>query len=383
MNHILKSPVRPALALGLFGALTIGCTDPAERTETQEIIENLVEAGFPADDIQVVDGVVYVGRDAAVTLAASREMLETQGTSEEQYRTNNLVGSAVTKICINAPGFTGMFSTALDLAIQNYNDRPLSFRMVRAPSTGCSATINATINPSQNGGSAGFPSGGMPYGQIIIGGLLSNYGVDVIEHVITHELGHAIGFRHSDYYNRAISCGTGGNEGDAGIGAVLIPGTPSTANVGGSIMNSCFRSVETGEFTGTDLVALNALYGVPSAASWGWSSVSNVKLDGVDNVTSVPAGAPVPLSTQFFIDAGAAGCPGCITQMVFGVSGGGSKSCVYSGVGVVNSSAGGVLIAPATPGIYDVWATHAWQYTCNDAMNVSNGGARVGIIHVY
>jgi len=110
------------------------------------------------------------------------------------------------------------------------------------------------------GGSSGFPSGGQPYGQIKIGVSMNNYSVDVNEHVITHELGHCIGFRHSDYYNRSISCGSGGNEGDAGIGAILIPGTPSTATVGGSVMNSCFRASENGEWTSTDVTALNALY---------------------------------------------------------------------------------------------------------------------------
>ncbi len=75
-----------------------------------------------------------------------------------------------------------------------------------------------------------------------------------------HEIGHTMGFRHSDYYNRSLSCGTGGNEGSAGVGAILIPGTPSTATVGGSVMNSCFRSSETGEFTSTDVTALQTLY---------------------------------------------------------------------------------------------------------------------------
>jgi hypothetical protein len=30
--------------------------------------------------------------------------------------------------------------------------------------------------------------------------------------------------------------------------------------VGGSIMNSCFRSTETGNFTSSDITALNTLY---------------------------------------------------------------------------------------------------------------------------
>lgn len=87
-----------------------------------------------------------------------------------------------------------------------------------------------------------------------------SYSAGVNAHVVMHEIGHTIGFRHSDYYRRKISCGRGGNEGSSGIGAILIPGTPSTATVGGSVMNACFRSSETGQWTSTDITALNVLY---------------------------------------------------------------------------------------------------------------------------
>jgi len=250
-----------ALVIG-YGAMGMGCT-ASPRPETDEIIDNLIQAGFPTSEITVVGDTVYAGRDAEVSLAASREMVKTGGSREEQYRTTNLISTGLTKICINGSTFTGVFSTALDLAIQNYDEQPLSFAMARTPSGGCSFTINAVIAPGVVGGSSGFPSGGLPFGTINIGDGLSTFSVDTIEHVITHEIGHTIGFRHSDYFNRSISCGTGGNEGDAGIGAILIPGTPSDATVGASIMNSCFRTAETGEFTATDLTALQALYGVP------------------------------------------------------------------------------------------------------------------------
>jgi hypothetical protein len=232
--------------------------DSAE--DTQEIIDNLKQVGYPDSEIMVVDGLVYVGRDAVVNLEASREMLLTDDTGEEQYRTNNLMSRSFTRICINAPGFTGNFSTAMNNAIANYTNLALTFNFVRTPATGCQRTIQAVIQAGVVGGSAGFPSGGNPFGQINIGGGLSSFSVDVIEHVITHELGHCIGFRHSDWFNRSISCGSGGSEGTGGVGAVHIPGTPTGAVVGGSLMNSCFRSTENGEFTSSDLTALNLLY---------------------------------------------------------------------------------------------------------------------------
>jgi hypothetical protein len=244
------------------GAVLAGCGGTEAQSENEQIISNLVEAGFPADDIMVAAGKVYVGLDAHVTLEASEEMLQPGAESAEQYHTTNLVGTSVTKICVNPTSTFNSYarlSQGLNDAIANYNALGLRITFARGPTTGCTANITAQTM-SGTGGSAGFPSGGKPYGTINIGTGLNSYSADVNEHVITHELGHAIGFRHSDYYNRAISCGSGGNEGTAGVGAIHIPGTPTTATVGGSVMNSCFRSTETGEWTSSDRTALNYLY---------------------------------------------------------------------------------------------------------------------------
>jgi hypothetical protein len=255
-----------ALSIGIFA---YGCSSdpsdpaPGSAQEQDEIIDNLVQAGFPADDIMVSDGVVYVGRDAAVSLEASREMLDVGNSELEQYRTNNLVGNVGT-ICVEGTelgGFSNRFNNALNRAIDNYNQLGLSFsvRRISGNASGCGAVIDGNV-VGGTGGSSGFPSGGQPFGAINIGSGLQQFSTGVVEHVITHEIGHTVGLRHSDFFNRSISCGTGGNEGDGGVGAILIPGTPSGATVGGSLMNSCFRSQETGNFSGTDVTALQTLY---------------------------------------------------------------------------------------------------------------------------
>lgn len=244
--------------------------DESERLTEQEIISNyLLEAGYPESEIQVLDdGRVIVGRDAVVTMQAAREMAGHTNDFEldegfRQYRTTNIINTGVVQtICIEptAEFDANEASAALDLAIQRYNDLNLQFTMVRNGGN-CDATIAARIDNS-GGGVAGFPAGGLPYHEFYIGASVTgNYGVPVGAHVIEHELGHCVGFRHSDYYNRSVSCGGGPtNEGDGGVGAIHIEGTPETAVFNGSVMNSCYNSGSNGVWTASDEVALSCLY---------------------------------------------------------------------------------------------------------------------------
>ncbi len=247
--------------------------DSEYGNETQEIIENLRDAGFPNEEIGVLeDGTVYVGLDAVVTLEASRELVGTTShgdVQDRQYSTNNIVSPSIGTICIDGSEFDdtglGVLSPALDGAIENYNAQNLSFRMVRTTgaNTGCDAEIAANLI-NGGGGIAGLPSGGVPYGEINIGINARNYPLAVTRHLIMHELGHTVGFRHSDWYNRRISCGNQpgpSNEGVTIFGANQIPGTPAEAVFNGSVMNACFNGGSTGLWTDTDVIALQALFG--------------------------------------------------------------------------------------------------------------------------
>jgi hypothetical protein len=256
----------------LFGCSESQDVDSVElerEAAIEEIVDNLLAADYPESEIEVRDdGIVVVGGDAVVSLEASREMIgltsdgHDHGDEFRQYRTTNLVGAGIVTICVDGSAFTGTMGTGLDNAIANYNQQNLSLTLVRTSGSnaGCDAEIvGSTKGPA--GGQSGFPAGGLPYDKFQVGKGTASYGVDVVEHVITHEIGHTIGFRHSDYYNRSISCGGGAsNEGDAGIGAILIPGTPANAVDNGSVMNSCFNLGSTGEWTNSDVTALNALY---------------------------------------------------------------------------------------------------------------------------
>lgn len=242
--------------------------------EYEVIVENLIDAGFPENDIMVLeDGRVVVGRDAVVTLQASRELagVTSDGAGDEfrQYRTDNTVNPAVVgTICITTSADFDSYPSmrdAVDLAIDRYNAEGLVFTFGR-DGAGCNAgTADAVIAgqlDNSGGGVSGFPAGGLPYNEFFVDrDLADQYGINVAAHVIMHELGHCIGFRHTDYYNRSISCGGAPtDEGDGGVGAIHIDGTPTTAVLGGSVMNSCYSSNSTGLWTPSDVTALDCLY---------------------------------------------------------------------------------------------------------------------------
>ncbi|MGB5818793.1 MAG: M57 family metalloprotease [Saonia sp.] len=242
--------------------------------ELRTQLDNLALSSTAVESYKTVfpDGTSFsgflIGGDIMMTadeIMNSSIFAEQGGIQSEQYRTNNLVSQPRT---ISVIGYTGgSFAlssrgrTGLQWAINNYNNLNLgiTFTLQFAASTNADMVIfdNSVNNPGRAGGSAGFPSGGNPNKFIQIYGL-ANSSNNVNEHVITHEMGHSVGFRHTDYFSRQ-SCGENINEGSAGVGAILIPGTPSGFDPN-SIMLACFNSGVNGEFNNNDITALRFLY---------------------------------------------------------------------------------------------------------------------------
>jgi Dual-action HEIGH metallo-peptidase len=189
---------------------------------------------------------------------------------EEHYRTTNVVsvpssGARTITVRLGA-GFPSYYSTGLNQALTRYNNLNLRIRFQRV-STGGNIVITGANLGTSGGGcilgrASGFPSGGNPSSGFTLStsscatSFLSD--ANKADEVMAHEIGHCIGFRHTDYINRA-SCGPGGGESAGTIGAIRIPGTPGT--VSGSY-NSWMMACTNGSpvITSTDAVALNYVY---------------------------------------------------------------------------------------------------------------------------
>lgn len=256
--------------------------EPSPRAES--IVANLLEAGYAPEDIEITpDDEVVAQGDIKFDLEAS----ELRRDSEfRQYVTAVTVSQSIDDILIwVAPRLRETtFIAAVDGAIAQWNgvaDSRLKLQRV----AGClppdsSATVGvievtlmdspATCDRPTPGDPtreinavARFPtSGGQPGAEIEINPCLLGKSRVNQTSTLMHELGHCLGFRHTDFANHSSCGGAPFDEGELSVGAARVPGTPSVAQGDpDSILNACAPVEQSGVWSDADRHAIRVIYG--------------------------------------------------------------------------------------------------------------------------
>ena len=257
------------LAIGTLAFTS--CKKDAGMDATEEIsaatLSKISQQGFGTSNVQKIEEGYLVEGDIVLTedfLNQRPGGALLRVANNEQYRTTNLVTqnrNITLALDSKLSGKTG-YTQALQVVRDRYNaeNLTLTFSIVSS-----GADITFVDANGQFLASAGFPSGGNPYGTVKVNSRSIGTGntqtfYDFAGTILAHEAGHCIGFRHTDYMDRSYSCGGSvSNEGASTVGAILIPGTPATADAG-SWMLACVSRNQSRPFNTNDKTALNYLY---------------------------------------------------------------------------------------------------------------------------
>lgn len=280
MKAMLAKTGMALLIAGVF----VSCQKSATKETDSRILSDdekamVAAAGFngnwaerTTDGNYLVEGDILLTKTELQELAGQAPAHELIIAGEEHYRTTNVVSvptSGQRTITVRlGSGFPSYYSTGLDQALARYNNLNLRINFQRVTSGGDIVITGQNLGTTSTGGCILGQASGFPRrnGNPASGFTLSTSScataylntADKADEVIAHEIGHCIGFRHTDYMNRS-SCGQNANEGSAGVGAVHIPGTPTT--VTGSY-NSWMMACTNGSpaFSSADGTALNYVY---------------------------------------------------------------------------------------------------------------------------
>ncbi|GGH73346.1 hypothetical protein HNQ91_003634 [Filimonas zeae] len=268
--------MRKHLLLALcIGAFATSCQKKdADNTNTDNVstatLAKIKTLGFGTDGVRKVENGYLVEGDIVLTdelLNGNNENKLLRVATDEQYRTTNLV-SKPRNIRVKVSNLGNAFIVGTDTALARYNALGLELTFTRITTGTADINITGFYQGPSGGyitlGSAGFPTGsGNPYNSILMNTHPQAYGsspnILYVGSVIQHEIGHCIGFRHTDFANRSYSCGGAAvNEGASNVGAIHIPGTPT-----GPDPNSWMLACSNGgnrTFNANDKIALYYLY---------------------------------------------------------------------------------------------------------------------------
>lgn len=278
----------------------ISCKKADKKTDFDKtglpvaLIEYLNVEGYstnniiPYEDGYIVEGDIIITK-AELAKTVSRSIRSSKGTNLSnkriiagtiaQYRTTNIIsvtgGARTISVALsNSNGtFPDAYSTALDAALARYNNvSNFGLNFIRViDNADITITVNNDLPWYVFGGASGlhFPVNGNPNPTIDVHvdfiSFASNNNPDqgFLATFLAHEIGHCIGFRHTDYMDVNYSCQYGFSvppENDpTNVGAVHIPGTPTTADAN-SWMLACIGTTTNRPFNANDITALTMVY---------------------------------------------------------------------------------------------------------------------------
>lgn len=272
MRKMLKLAGLPILLSVILFACKKDVKEPAPDPKSEvseEVLAKIKAMGLRTFGVQKIDDKYLVEGD--ILLSEEDINVKKEGNflkvgDDEQYHTYNLVTGLPRTITVSLSGFPAAvlarYQSMVDNAIARYNAQGLQINFVRVASGG-NIVVVATTGASYLA-SAGFPTAaGNPYSQIILNrSYLDTWNINTCISIVAHEMGHCIGFRHTDYANRQYSCGGAFSAEPVNpYGAVHIPGTPAAYNGDPtSFMLACIGNGVNRPFNANDVTALNYLY---------------------------------------------------------------------------------------------------------------------------
>jgi len=243
---------------------------------SQETLSSIKSLGFSSEGIirvkggYIVENDIFLSNDTLTHVSNHKKQKIIVGHTE-QYSTFNLARNYQNINVSVDLGQSQNFYAAVDTAINRWNSLGLTLTFQRISSNG---SINISFFNDQSGSGIlartdNFPDQAGNVNTTIrlnTGYFSSSDDPAIIGAVLQHEIGHAIGFRHTDYYDRSISCGGGKvneNQKTDGIGAVLIPGAPTKADqTANSFMLACQNGFDkTRSFNNDDKIAIQYIWG--------------------------------------------------------------------------------------------------------------------------